>query len=62
MAKKLTARQMLARYEALTEAALHLEMDWTDVPSERAEGLVIAEQLKREALKWLNKSKEAKLI
>lgn len=35
MAKKLTERQMFARYEALTEAAIYLEVvDWTHVPSE----------------------------
>lgn len=60
MAKKLTERQMVARYEALTEAAMHLELDWTDVPSEREEGIVIADWLKREAQKWLKKSKEHK--
>lgn len=60
MAKKLTARQMVARYEALTEAALHLEMDWTDEPSEKTEGIVMSDWLKREAQKWLNKSKEQK--
>lgn len=61
MAKKLTEQQMVARYEALTEAAMHLELvDWTDVPSERVEGIVIADRLKREAQKWLNKSKEQK--
>lgn len=57
MAKKLTERQMVARYEALTEAAMHLElMDWTDEPSERVEGAVMADWLKREALKWLSKT------
>ena len=60
MAKKLTERQMVARYEALTEAAMHLELDWTDVPSEREEGIVIADWLKREAQKWLKKAKEHK--
>lgn len=61
MAKKLTERQMVARYEALTEAAMHLElMDWTDVPSEREEGAVMADWLKREAQKWLDKSTEQK--
>lgn len=61
MAKKLTKRQMIARYEALTEAAMHLELvDWTDVPSEREEGVVMADWLKREAQKWLNKATESK--
>lgn len=61
MAKKLTTKQMVARYEALTEAAMHLELvDWTDIPSEREEGVVMADWLKREAQKWLNKSQEQK--
>lgn len=60
MAKKLTARQMDGRYEALSEAAEHLLMDWTNVPSEFAEGRVMSEWLKKEARKWLARADEAR--
>ncbi|WP_426237389.1 hypothetical protein [Pseudomonas sp. TWP3-2] len=60
MAKKLTAKQMEGRYEALNEAAEHLLMDWTNVPSELAEGRVMSEWLKRQAEKWLARAKEAR--
>ncbi|NWA11972.1 hypothetical protein [Pseudomonas gingeri] len=60
MAKKLTAKQMEARYEALNEAAEHLLMDWTDRPTEHSEGLVMSDWLKAQARKWLERSIDAK--
>ena len=56
MAKKLTAKQMHARYEALNEAAEHLLMTWTDNPVESAEGLVMSDWLKEQARKWLERA------
>lgn len=53
MAEKLTIKQLDARYEALAEASEHLRHDWTSSPTEHAEGLVMAEWLRREAGKWL---------
>lgn len=61
MAKKLTVKQMDARYEALREASEHLRMDWSDKAVECAEGLVMADWLKQEALKWLDKAKLARV-
>lgn len=60
MANKLTAKQMDARYEALSEAAEHLLMDWTDEPTEHAEGLVMSDWLKKEAGKWLARAEAAR--
>ncbi|HAL2109913.1 TPA: hypothetical protein H5X26_004992 [Escherichia coli] len=60
MAKKLTAKQMEARYEALTEAAEHLLMDWTDNTIEHAEGLVMSDWLKEQARKWLARAEAAR--
>lgn len=62
MAKKLTAKQMEARYEALSEASEHLRMDWTNSAVESLEGLVMADWLKEQALKWLAKSVDARRI
>lgn len=61
MAKKLTVKQMDARYEALREASEHLRMDWSDKAVECAEGLVMADWLKQEALKWLDKANLARV-
>jgi len=60
MALKLTIRQMEARYEALSEASEHLRMDWSDSAIEHAEGLVMADWLKDQALKWLAKAEAAR--
>lgn len=56
MAKTLTTKQMEARYEALIEAAEHLQMDWTNSAVERSEGLLMADWLREQALKWLAKA------
>jgi hypothetical protein len=56
MAKKVTAQQMEARYEALREASEHLRMGWTDNAVEHSEGLVMADWLGEQALKWLAKA------
>jgi|GEM_PF-2488661 len=61
MAKKLTAKQMDARYEALAEAAEHLLLlDWTDKPIERTEGVAMAEWLKNQAGNWLARAEQAR--
>lgn len=61
MASKLSVKQMDGRYEALAEASQHLKLlDWTDVPSERQEGLMMAEWLQKEAVKWLRKANVAR--
>jgi hypothetical protein len=60
MAKKLTAKQMEARYEALNEAAEHLLMDWTDQPTEHSEGQVMSDWLKMQARKWLERAMAAR--
>ncbi|POA45587.1 hypothetical protein C1893_23310 [Pseudomonas sp. MPR-ANC1] len=60
MAKKLTVKQMEGRYEALNEAAEHLLMDWTNVPSEFTEGRVVSDKLKKEAAKWLARAEAAR--
>ncbi|MFJ3487197.1 hypothetical protein ACIPL1_27825 [Pseudomonas sp. NPDC090202] len=59
MAKKLTAKQLYGRYEALSEAAEHLQMEWTDSATESAEGLVMSDWLRGEARKWLARAVEA---
>ncbi|MBV7514534.1 hypothetical protein [Pseudomonas sp. PDM25] len=59
MGKKLTAKQMEARYEALNEASEHLHLDWTSSALESSEGLVMADWLKEQALKWLDKANGA---
>lgn len=56
MAKRLTAKQLHARYEALSEAAQHLRMDWTDDPTESAQGEEMANWLDKQSLKWLERS------
>ncbi|PSL90789.1 hypothetical protein [Pseudomonas sp. R9.37] len=56
MAKTLTTEQMEARYEALREASQHLQMDWTNSAIERSEGLLMADWLSEQALKWLSKA------
>lgn len=56
MAKKLTVRQLEARYEALSEASEHLRMDWTSSAAEQAEGLIMADWLQQEAAKWLERA------
>lgn len=49
MGKKLTSKQMEARYEALNEASEHLHLDWTSSALESSEGLVMADWLKEQA-------------
>ena len=56
MAKTLTTKQLEARYEALVEAAEHLQMDWTNSAVERSEGLLMADWLREQALKLLAKA------
>jgi hypothetical protein len=56
MAKRLTAAQMEARYEALAEASEHLRMNWTDKPIEAAEGEIMADWLQAQAVNWLAKA------
>lgn len=46
---KLTAEQWDARGWALTEAAEHLEQEWTSDTDERAQGVIIGQRLRREA-------------
>ncbi len=41
--------RVLARIEAITEAAGHLRLDWTDDPVEKLEGLKIANWLDKKA-------------
>jgi hypothetical protein len=60
MAKPLTIAQMDARYEALEEASQHLRMNWTDVQTEINEGMVMADWLHAQALKWLAKAQDAR--
>lgn len=60
MAKSLSIAQMDARYEALEEASQHLRMNWTDVETEIDEGLVMADWLHAQALKWLAKAQDAR--
>ena len=49
MAKALTEREREARIVALEEAADHLDQSWTDDAIERAQGEIIAAQLRRRA-------------
>jgi hypothetical protein len=56
LAPTLTTKQIQARYEALSEASEHLRMDWTNSAVERSQGLLMADWLKVEALKWLAKA------
>ena len=53
--KRLTNAQLEARFEALTEAAGHLRLDWTDDKLEWEEGKKIAAWLDREAEKCLDR-------
>lgn len=56
MAKALTAKQCAARFQALDEAAEHLEQAWTDDSTEREEGLAMATWLRAQARTWLEKA------
>jgi hypothetical protein len=48
----MTNEQRKARIEALEEAALHLgDMDWTEDREEWAQGRVLAERWRREAVR-----------
>lgn len=60
MAKRLTAAQMEARYEALVEASEHLRMNWTNKPLEAVEGEVMANWLHTQAVNWLAKAQSAR--
>lgn len=60
MAKRLTAAQMEARYEALVEASEHLRMNWTNKPLEAVEGEVMANWLQTQAVSWLAKAQSAR--
>lgn len=54
MAAKLTPAQALARYEAYTEAADHLEnLGWSEDKTELAQGLIAAQHMRRQAQKYL---------
>jgi hypothetical protein len=53
---KLTGHDLLARAEALEECAGHLELEWTDDPLERAEGMKLGAKFRREAIKLTQKA------
>lgn len=59
MAKRLTVAQLMARYEALSEASEHLRMEWTDNPVEAQQGEIMADLLRDMSLKWLEKAELA---
>ncbi|MCE1119085.1 hypothetical protein [Pseudomonas sp. NMI795_08] len=61
MAKRLTPKQMEARYEALAEASEHLRMDWTESATEREQGNAMADWLMTQARAWLLKAEVAKV-
>lgn len=61
MAKRLSPKQMEARYEALAEASEHLRMDWTDNATEREQGHAMADWLQVQARAWLLKAETAKV-
>lgn len=52
MSKKLTTQQCFARSEAYQECADHLEMEWTDDPIEREEGVKLIEAFCERAAYW----------
>lgn len=55
MAAKLTNAQAMARYEAYSEAADHLEnLGWSEDKTELAQGLIAAQHLRRQAQKYLD--------
>jgi len=58
MKPKLTHAQCLARFQALDEAAEHLDREWTDDPLERSEGYKMRDWIKAEAKRWLNMADE----
>jgi surface antigen len=49
MAKALTEQEREARIAALEEAADHLDMAWTGDATEKAQGEIIAAQLRKRA-------------
>lgn len=59
MAKKLTAKVLHSRYEALFEASQHLYMNWTDDQVEYEQGVIMAKWLHAQSLKWLALAEEA---
>lgn len=46
MAKALTSEQLFARFQAFDEAAEHLQLDWSDDPLEREQGLIASQQIR----------------
>lgn len=60
MAKRLTVAEMEARYQALDEASEHLRMEWSDNETEAVQGIVMADWLHEQALKWLRKADMAR--
>jgi hypothetical protein len=47
VAKTLTSEQWFARFQALEEAADHLQLDWTDVALEQEQGLIASRHIRR---------------
>lgn len=45
-----------ARAQAYAEAALHLTLDWTDDPTERAEGRKLSDHFERPADSWTRRA------
>lgn len=56
MARRLTAKECEARYEALAEAADHLRLTWSDDPVEVEQGLEMADWLDGKADAWLREA------
>ena len=52
----LNPQQLHARAEALEECAEHLGLDWTEDPTERAEGNQLADRLRSEARMWRDRA------
>ena len=52
MSKKLTSHECFARAEAYNECADHLEMEWTDDPLEREEGVKLITAFMERAAYW----------
>lgn len=56
MGTKLTSAELYARAAAYSSAADHLNLGWTDDPTESAEGLKIATELYKKAEVLYNKA------
>lgn len=58
MPVKLSARELVARAEALDECAGHLDQPWTDDPTEWAAGIWLAQRLRKEASRYQQRANE----